>query len=197
MDCAKVGGLIVQLRKERGLTQRQVAEQLGISNKTVSKWECGLGCPDASLWDGLSNVLGADILKMLQGELRPNRPDVGKMSRARFYVCPVCGNLLVSTGESAISCCGRKLPPLVGKPYTEEHGVTVTEVDLDYYVTLDHPMEKGHYIVFAAYVHDDRVLLQRLYPEQSAAFYLPITKRGGKLYLYCSEHGLQTYPLTL
>ena len=197
MDCAKVGGLIVQLRREKGLTQRQVADRLGISNKTVSKWECGRGCPDASLWDGLSDVLGADILKMLQGELRPNRPDVGKMSRARFYVCPVCGNLLVSTGESTISCCGRKLSHLVGRPYTEEHGVKVVEADLEYYVTLDHPMEKGHYIVFAAYVHDDRVLLQRLYPEQSAAFHLPITKRGGKLYLYCSEHGLQTYPFTL
>lgn len=42
MDCAKVGQLILQLRREKGLTQRQLADTLGISNKTVSKWECGV-----------------------------------------------------------------------------------------------------------------------------------------------------------
>lgn len=86
MDCAKVGRLILQFRKEKGLTQQQVADLLGISNKTVSKWERGLGCPDVSLWEGLSTVLGADIIKLLQGELTPNRPDVGKLEKACFYV---------------------------------------------------------------------------------------------------------------
>lgn len=86
MDCMKVGKLILQLRTEKGLTQKQVADQLNISNKTISKWECGLGCPDVSLWEELANVLGADILKLLQGELTPNRPDVGKMDRIQFYV---------------------------------------------------------------------------------------------------------------
>ena len=71
MDCAKIGQLIFQLRTEKGLTQKQVADQLNISNKTVSKWECGSGCPDVSLWEALANVLGADILKLLQGELEP------------------------------------------------------------------------------------------------------------------------------
>ena len=66
MDCAKVGRLIMQFRKEKGMTQQQVADLLGISNKTVSKWERGLGCPDVSLWDDLSTVLGADILKLIQ-----------------------------------------------------------------------------------------------------------------------------------
>lgn len=42
MDCAKVGQLILQLRREKGLTQRQLADTLGISNKTASKWECGV-----------------------------------------------------------------------------------------------------------------------------------------------------------
>lgn len=41
MDCAKTGKLILQLRKEKGMTQRQLADKLCISNKTVSKWECG------------------------------------------------------------------------------------------------------------------------------------------------------------
>ena len=61
MDCAKIGRLIAQLRKEKGLTQQNIAHALNISNKTVSKWECGLGCPDVSLWADLSAILGADM----------------------------------------------------------------------------------------------------------------------------------------
>ena len=49
MDHTKIGGLIRRLRQERGLTQRQLAERMGISDKTVSKWERGMGCPDLSL----------------------------------------------------------------------------------------------------------------------------------------------------
>ena len=49
MDCIKTGRLLAKLRKEKGLTQREVADALGISNKTISKWETGLGCPDLSL----------------------------------------------------------------------------------------------------------------------------------------------------
>ena len=100
MDCAKVGRLIMQFRKEKGMTQQQVADLLGISNKTVSKWERGLGCPDVSLWDDLSTVLGADILKLLQGELSPNRPDVGKLEKTLFYVCPTCGYLYPFSSSS-------------------------------------------------------------------------------------------------
>jgi transcriptional regulator with XRE-family HTH domain len=46
MDCVKIGKLIAKLRKEKKLTQKNVADALGVQNKTVSKWECGLGCPD-------------------------------------------------------------------------------------------------------------------------------------------------------
>ncbi|SHK15549.1 Helix-turn-helix [Desulforamulus aeronauticus DSM 10349] len=109
MDCTKVGRLIFQLRKEKGLTQQQVTDLLNISNKTISKWECGLGFPDVSLWSELAAVLGADIQKMLEGKLDPNLPDVGKIDKTQFYVCPACGNIRTST---SISCCGRKQRPL-------------------------------------------------------------------------------------
>lgn len=196
MDCAKVGHLILQLRKEKGLTQRQVAEQLNISNKTISKWECGLGCPDVSLWEELSAVLGADILKLLQGELKPNLPDVGKIDLIQFYVCPNCGNIITSTGKSAVSCCGRRLHPLAADLTDEDHQTSVQVMDSNYYVTFDHEMSKEHYILFAAYVYGDRMLLTRLYPEQDPSFYLPLMRKGGNLYFYCTKHGLQKYPFT-
>ncbi len=191
MDCEKVGKLILQLRRERGLTQKNMADALGISNKTVSKWECGLGCPDLSLWPELSTILGVDMGQLMEGEITPNRPDSGNIDKIRFYVCPQCGNILVSTGAATIHCCGRRLERLE-PANTELPELTVEEVDTDCYVTFDHPMEKGHYLVFAAYVKSDRVSLNRLYPEQEAAVRFPV-QRGGKLYLYCNQHGLMKY----
>jgi desulfoferrodoxin (superoxide reductase-like protein) len=150
-----------------------------------------------ALWDGLTAALGADMIKLLQGELHPNPPDMGNIKRVRFYVCPVCGNILVSTGDASIACCGRKLKPLPAVPSSVGHEVSVEESDLEYYITLRHDMRKAHYIAFIAYVHDDQVLLVRLYPEQSAAVRLPMAKRGGALYLYCTRHGLQRCPFLL
>lgn len=193
MDCAKIGKLIEHLRKEKGLTQKEVAEQLNISNKTVSKWECGKGAPEVSLWDGLSVILGADILKLLQGELNPNRLDIGKIENIRFYVCPSCGNILTSTGKAGISCCGRRLSPLSAVTEITGHEISVEEMDTDYFITIKHDMSKKHYISFAAYVYDDRIWFQRLYPEQSPAFRMPVMKGGGNLYLYCTKDGLFKY----
>lgn len=193
MDCMKVGKLILQLRTDKGLTQKQVADQLNISNKTISKWECGLGCPDVSLWEKLANVLGADILKLLHGELNPNRPDVGRMDRIQFYVCPTCGNILTSTGAASIACCGRQLQPLRPAVADPSHAPVVEVVEDEYYAAVEHEMRREHYLLFAACVNDDRVWFNRLYPEQSPAFRFPNMRNGASLYLYCTKHGLMRY----
>jgi transcriptional regulator with XRE-family HTH domain/desulfoferrodoxin (superoxide reductase-like protein) len=190
MDSSKVGKLILHLRKEQGLTQKNIADALNISNKTVSKWERGFGCPDVSLLADLSGVLGADIQKMLEGELDPNRPDSGNIKKIRFYVCPICGNVLTSSNKASISCCGRKLAPLVPKEHLEHHQMTIKEIDIYNYISIDHVMKKSHFIRFIAYVGTDIVLLKRLYPEQSASIHIPAMQRDGKLYGYCSRHGL-------
>lgn len=192
MDCEKVGKLIAQLRQERSLTQKEVAEALGISNKTVSKWECGLGCPDLNLWADLAVILGVDMSSLMEGEITKNRPDSGNIARVRFYVCPECGNVLVSTGAATIHCCGRRLEHLSAAA-ADLPEVRVEEMDTDYYVTFDHPMTKDHYLIFAAYVKSDRITLHRLYPEQDAAVRFPV-QRGGKLYVCCNKHGLMRYP---
>ena len=190
MDQNKIGAAIRQLRLERGLTQRQLAEDLHVSPKTISKWECAQGCPDPALWAELSGRLGADLLGLLHGEMAANRPDPGNMNRVRFYVCPVCGNLLTSSGACTLSCCGRRLAPLSPAQDPEPLGLKGEEMDLDYYLSWDHPMEKGHFIRFAACVAPDRLLLVRLYPEQGSEFRIPQLRGGAKLYLCCSRHGL-------
>lgn len=192
MDCVKIGKLISKLRKEKNLTQKNIADALGIQSKTVSKWECGLGCPDLSLWPELSVILGVDIKQMMEGEITTNKPDTGNIDKVRFYVCPSCGNILVSTGSASIFCCGRKLERIMPADTDAAPKITIEEIDADYFVTVDHPMTKGHYLSFVAYVKSDRIFLNRLYPEQSPTCRFPVTA-GGKLYVYCIKHGLMVY----
>ena len=189
MDCNKVGKLILSLRKEKNMTQKQLADILNISDKTISKWERGLGCPDVSLLHELSKALEVNIDKILLGNLEPNDADGGNMKKIKFYVCPNCGNILTSTGEAEISCCGRKLMPLIPKPADEMHRLTVEEIENDYYITFNHDMTKNHYINFVACVGYDRILLIKLYPEQGGEVRFPKMHRG-KIYFCCSNHGL-------
>lgn len=189
MDNLKVGKLILNLRKEKGYTQKQLADAMNISDKTISKWERGLGCPDVSLLRVLSDVLGVNIEQILLGELEPNEVDGGNMKKIKFYVCPNCGNIITSTGEADISCCGRKLTSSVVKPSDDKHNINIDIIDDEYYITFDHEMTKEHYLNFIAYVTCDRVLLVKLYPEQGGELRIP-RLRGGKFYFGCNKHGV-------
>ncbi len=69
MNQEKIGKFIARLRKEKNLTQEQLAEQLNISNRAVSKWERGINLPDASLMMKISDIFGITINELLSGEL--------------------------------------------------------------------------------------------------------------------------------
>jgi transcriptional regulator with XRE-family HTH domain len=189
MDCNKVGRLILSLRKEKSMTQKDVAHLMNISDKTISKWERGLGCPDVSLLGELSKILGVNIEKILLGELNPNDQDRGNIKHIKFYACQSCGNVMTSTGAISISCCGRILEPMLSKPENDEHEITVLEIEDDYFVTIQHEMSRDHYISFVAYISYDRSLFIKLYPEQNAELRFP-KMQGGTLYTYCNRHGL-------
>ena len=89
---------------------------------------------------------------MMEGEITSNKPDSGNIDKIRFYVCPSCGNILVSTGSASIFCCGRKLERILPTDATIAPKITVEEMDTDYFITFDHPMTKEHYISFMAFV---------------------------------------------
>lgn len=197
MDCSKVGTLLYRLRKEKNLTQKQVADHMNISDKTISKWERGLGCPDINLLRELSDLFEINIEKILSGDLEPNVLDSGNFKRLKFYICPACGNVITNTGNAEISCCGRKLSPLVAKPADERHMPAIEDTDGEYYVVFHHEMSKTHYISFVAYVTNEKLLLVKLYPEQEASVRLPkmgshqlLHKYNRRLYYCCSKHGL-------
>ncbi len=189
MDLSKTGKLIARLRSEKDLTQKQVADRLGICPKTVSKWETGKGFPDVSLISGLSEIFGVDISKLLDGEMPKIKAEAGNVKKTKFYVCEKCGNILTGIGNAEISCCGRKLLPLSPKEPDEAHKLNFEKIEDDYYITFTHPMQKDHYISFISYVRFDRVLTVKLYPEQGGELRFP-QMRGGKMYYYCNTHGL-------
>lgn len=68
MDLVKIGKFIAQKRKEAGLTQKQLAERIGMSDKSVSKWERGICLPDVSVYLELCSILGISINEFLAGE---------------------------------------------------------------------------------------------------------------------------------
>lgn len=192
MDLCKSGELIRKLRKENGMTQKEVADRLGVLPKTISKWETGHGFPDASLLNGLADILGTNADTILSGELSPNGEFVGNFKEIRFYVCPHCGSFLHETGEAVVSCCGKKLSPLNALPQEGMHCIEVNETDSGYSVTVRHEMSREHFIAFVSYVSNDTVMTVKLCPEQDSSVVFP-KLRGGKFYFYCTKHGLFEY----
>ena len=189
MNSYVTGATIKALRESRGLTQAELAEKLGVSSKTVSKWETAKGLPDISLLQPLARALGISVIELMNGEQITNRNISANLLRGRFYVCPVCGNVIHSTGDPLISCCGITLPPLEAEDSDDGHPLSMETVEDEQFITVHHPMEKDHFISFVAYVTMDRMQLVKFYPESNAETRLQLRGRGC-LYYYCNRHGL-------
>ena len=189
MNTYVTSATIKQLREKRNLTQAELAEQIGVSSKTISKWETAKGLPDISLLQPLAQALNISVIELMSGEQIINRNTSANMLRSKFYVCPVCGNILHSSGHSVISCCGITLPALDAEEADDAHAVKIEAVEDEQFITIDHPMTKQHYISFAAFVTSDRVQMVKFYPEGDAQTRFQL--RGfGMLYWYCNHHGL-------
>ncbi len=189
MNTYVTGSAIKRLREAKQLTQSELADQLGVSSKTVSKWETAKGFPDISLIEPLSKALGISVPELLSGEQIINRNISCNMLRTKFYVCPICGNIIHASGDAMISCCGITLPPLEAEEPDEAHQPLTLPVEDEQFITVHHEMTKEHYLSFAAVVTSDRIQLVKFYPEGNAE--ARFKRRGrGILYIYCNRHGL-------
>ncbi|MBR5125740.1 MAG: helix-turn-helix domain-containing protein [Oscillospiraceae bacterium] len=189
MNTYVTGTTIKHLREARKMTQAELAEIIGVSSKTISKWETAKGLPDITLLQPLAQALGISVIELMNGEQIMNRNVSANLLRSRFYVCPLCGNVIHATGNALVSCCGITLPPLEAETPEEDHAVTIENVEDEHFITIHHPMTKGHFISFVAFVTCDRVQMVKLYPEGNAQTRLQL--RGmGYLYYYCNRHGL-------
>ena len=162
MNAYVTGTTIRNLRESRNMTQAELGERIGVSSKTISKWETGKGLPDISLLSPLAQALGISLIELMNGAPIQNKNISANLLRSKFYVCPLCGNCLHSTGNAL----------------EDEH-----------FLTIHHPMTKQHFISFAAFVTCDRIQMVKFYPEGNAETRMQL--RGmGTLYYYCNRHGL-------
>lgn len=189
MNVYVTGSTIKRLREERGLTQAELARRLDVSSKTISKWETAKGFPDISLLEPLAAALGVSVMELLSGDTVVNRNKSANLLRSKFYVCPICGNVIHAGGAAVVSCCGVTLPALEAEEADEDHEITMEQVEDETFVTVRHPMTKTHFISFLAYVTSDRFQLVKLYPEGNAECRFRF-QGSGILYLFCNRHGL-------
>ena len=211
MDNYVTGAVIRALREKQNMTQEELAQKICVTGKAVSKWETGRGFPDIGLLENLGKALGVSVIELLSGESITNRNKACNMARGNFYVCPVCGNIIHTTGEAVISCCGITLPalepetleaenpeaePMEAEPMEAEtieagegHAIRIERIEDEYFVSLNHPMTKDHYISFLAALSDQGLQLVKLYPEgpAQARFKIAGVRR---IYACCRLHGL-------
>ena len=189
MDNYITGAVIKLLREKKGLKQSELASKIGVSDKAISKWETAKGLPDISLIEPLSKALGVSVLELMSGNTITNKNISSNILRSKVYVCPVCGNIIKTTGEAVISCCGITLPPLESEEFDSEHILTFEKVEDEVFVTINHPMTKQHYISFMMYITSDKVQFIKLYPEYNAEAGFKL-QGSGYFMIYCNRHGL-------
>ena len=189
MNTYVTGNTIRKLRESKHLTQSELGERIGVSDKAVSKWETGKGLPDLTLIQPLAQALDVSVIELMNGEQIINRNRSCNVIRSRLYVCPICGNVIHCTGETVVSCCGITLPPLDAEEPDAEHTPVICDVEDAHFLTISHPMTKTHYISFMAFASSDRFQLVKLYPEGNAEARMQLHGHG-ILYFYCNRHGL-------
>lgn len=177
--------MIKELREKKGYTQSILASKLMVSEKTILKWESGRGLPDISLLEPLSKALEVSLIELFNGKEIVNNNKTANMLKTKFYVCPICGNIITSIGEGTYSCCGNNLI----LQEAEDIDINYSFQDNEIYIELDYPMTKENYISFIAYVTSDSIQFTKLYPEQASEARF-IRKGRGIIYYYNNKEGL-------
>ena len=190
MNAEKTGSLIRSLRIKKGLTQKELAQMICVTDKAVCKWEKGRGCPNITLISQLSKVLEVDIQSILQGYLDKNKKIGENMNHLKFYKCPTCGNLVTSIKSVELSCCGNKLSPVSAQTRSEpEYQPVIQEFDGQYSIKFNHPMTKSNYISHVIVVRYDQIMTVNLYAESEAIITIPQV-RGIRLFVITNKSEL-------
>ena len=125
----------------------------------------------------------------MSGNVVNNSKAANSMAKTKWYVCPACGNVIHAMGDAVISCCGITLPRLEEEKLDEHHNIKVERIDDEYVVSMDHPMDKDHFLYFIAYRTDTNIQVERLYLESEALCHFKILGHL-KIFAYCNHHGL-------
>ncbi len=183
------GTVIKKLREKNYMTQAELAEKLCVTDKTISKWETAKGYPDISLLEPIAKVFEISITELISGNKVTNTNVSANVIRSKFYVCPICGNVIHSMGEAVINCHGIILLPLEPEETDENHKIFIEKVEDEFYIRIEHEMTKTHYISFVVAVSAEKVQMIKLYPEGNAEVRFKINGVK-KILFYCNRDGL-------
>lgn len=183
------GAVIKELREKNNMTQLQLADRLGVSDKTISKWETAKGYPDITLLEPIAEAFSVSVTELLSGNAVYNSNVSANVLKSKFYICPICGNVIHSMGEAVINCHGILMAVAKPEETDENHKIFIEQIEDEYYVRIEHNMTKNHYISFIAAESSDRIQMVKLYPEGNAEarFKLSGVK---KILFYCNRDGL-------
>lgn len=139
--------------------------------------------------DVIAKTFDISITELISGNIINNGNVSANMMCSKFYVCPVCGNIIHCMGEAVIQCHGLQLVPYQAEEVDEDHSILIERVDDEYYVRIEHEMTKQHYISFIAALSSDKLQMIKLYPEGNAEGRFKM-KGVKKILFYCRKDGL-------
>ncbi|MBU5668861.1 helix-turn-helix domain-containing protein [Peptoniphilus sp. MSJ-1] len=183
------GLMIKELREKNKMTQKELAEKLSVSDKTISKWERGNGYPDITLLEPIADAFSVSVSELISGVVVNNSNRAANIMKSKFYICPVCGNIIHSVGNTVVHCHGIKLEPEIAEETDEMHKIFIEKIENEYYVRIEHEMTKKHYISFIAAISSGKIEMEKLYPQGDA--YARFKMDGVKrIIFYCNRDGL-------
>ena len=183
------GKVIKELREKKNLTQLELANIIGVSDKTISKWETSKGFPDIALIEPLAKALNISVIELMSGDYVINNNKSSNIEKSVIYVCPICGNIIHSMGKAVITCCGITLPELDAVEVDDSHNISIEKIEDEFVIKINHEMTKKHYISFVAYSKHNKFEIIKLYAEGGNEIRIPALNNI-TLYIYCNKHGL-------
>ena len=124
------GKVIKELREKKNLTQLELANIIGVSDKTISKWETSKGFPDIALIEPLAKALNISVIELMSGDYVINNNKSSNIEKSVIYVCPICGNIIHSMGKAVITCCGITLPELDAEEVDDAHNISIEKINM-------------------------------------------------------------------
>ncbi len=155
-----VTGASIKALRERKADPKQLAEQILVSDKAVSKWETGKGLPDLC-WSPWPRPWGLWWRNCCPGSTGPTPIGPGNLLRSQWYVCPVCGNVVYALGQEFSLLWGGAFRRRKREEAEGEHAITVEQVEMTITLPWDHPMSKGHFPLIRGLPDHGPVLLKR------------------------------------
>lgn len=109
--------------------------------------------------------------------------------KAKFYICPECGNVNICTKNVQISCCGHNLNESVPQKANDESCLKAEAIEDEWFISSSHPMEKDNYISFVSFITGDKIQFIKQYPEWDMQLRIQRREHGVLLW-YSKQNGL-------